>query len=278
MAMKVTEHRRIDSPTNPLVKRLAALKESRARERSGEFLIEGSREATRALLAGVDALRLVYSPDLATGRPASEALLATAEASGLEIVELSSPSFDRLSLRQNPDGVALHAARPDRGLAVLGDLSDGLILVIDGVEKPGNVGAMLRTADAVGAAAVIVSGHGTDMENPNVIRASQGSVFALPLAVADTKAASEFLKSRGFTLVATTPSATMPHWSADLSGPVAVLVGAEDSGLSQAWLNAADTLVKIVMRASAADSLNVSVATAVVLYEAFRQRYVATAT
>src|SRR5690606_29334787 len=135
--MKVTEHRRIDSPANPLVRRLASLKERRARERSGEFLIEGAREATRAMAAGVTAMRLVYSPDLAAGRPACEALLAAAEASDLEVAILSAPSFKRLSMRQNPDGVALHAKRPDRGLDVLADLSEGLVLVIDAVEKPG---------------------------------------------------------------------------------------------------------------------------------------------
>lgn len=270
--MKSDRWRRFESPSNPKVKALAALKERRERERSGEFVVEGAREATRALAADLEVLSVIYCPELAAGAASIESLLADAAERRLEIVEFSAAAFKRLSVRQNPDGIALHAKRPVHDLKALAGRGAGLVLVIDGVEKPGNLGAMLRTAEGVGAAGVIISGRGTDLENPNVVRASQGSVFGLPLAVADAASALALLRAEGHKLVATTPAATLPHWSADYGGPVAVLVGAEDSGLSSEWLAAADVKVKIPMRGGGADSLNVSVATAVVLYEALRQR------
>lgn len=278
MKMQPSQPRRIESPANPLVKELAGLKERRARDRRGEFLIEGAREASRAVAGGVEVVRVIHCPEFNVDPDAVAPLVQAVAGAGGEVLELSPAAFAKLSLRQHPDGVALQARRPTRSLADLGDLREGLVLVVDGVEKPGNLGAVLRTADAVGVAAVIVSGQGTDLENPNVVRASQGSLFALPLATATAAEALAFLTTRGYRLIATSPAATLAHWSADYRGPVAVLLGPEDEGLSASWLTAADQVVRIEMRAGAADSLNVSVAAAVVLYEALRQRSVGAAT
>lgn len=266
-------YRRIDSPANPLVKAVAALKDRRAREREGAFLVEGKRESARALAAGLEVITVLHAPELSGGGGEVTLLLEQARRGDAPLVELSEAAYRKLSVRQNPDGFALHAARPARSLAALGPLHDGLVLLLDGVEKPGNLGALLRTADAAGVAAVIVTGQGTDLENPNVVRASQGSLFGVPIAVADSGEALRLLRASGHRLVATTPAAVAPHWQPDYRGSVAVLVGAEDVGLAPAWLDAADVKVSIPMRAAAADSLNVSVAAAVVLFEAVRQRH-----
>lgn len=266
--------RRIDSARNPLVKEAAALKERRARARAGLTLIEGVREVGRALDAGVRLRTLLLCPELVPSAAAGGRLEQRAEAAGAEVAILSQAAFARLSLRQGPDGVAAVAAWQGRSLGMLAPGDGPLLLVVDGVEKPGNVGALLRTADAAGVDAVVLTGQGTDLANPNVIRASMGSVFAVPAAVAEAEEARGWLRSLGARTVAATPAAPDPHWSADYRGPVAIVVGAEDRGLSEAWLRSADRTVRIPMRGPAADSLNVAVAGAVLLYEAVRQRTV----
>lgn len=267
--------KRIDSPANPLVKELASLQGRRQREATGTFLVEGLREATRAMAAGQQVIRALHCPSLSSERAGSAELLSAVTAQGGELVELSPVAFAKLSQRQNPDGIALHVHIPPRAEAPLGGVTlgdDALVLVLDGIEKPGNLGALLRTADAVGVDLVIVCGSGTDLFNPNVIRASQGSVFAVRTVAVDDAEALAFLADRDVRLVATTPASTTPHWAADLTGRVAVLVGAESTGLREEWLQAAGELVQVPMHAAAADSLNASVAGAVVLYEALRQR------
>jgi len=268
--------RRVDSVRNPLVKEAAALKDRRTRERSGLTLIEGVREVERALAAGLPLRTLLLCPDLLSAGPDAAETAASlerrAEASGADIVALSEAAFARLTLRQGPDGVAAVAVWRERALASLAPGHEPLLLVLDGIEKPGNVGALLRTADAAGVGAVVLTGRGTDLSNPNVIRASMGSVFALPVAVAGGEETRAWLRSLRVRIVAATPGADASHWSADFRGGVAVVVGAEDRGLPAAWLEAADQRVRIPMRGRCADSLNVAVAGAVLLYEAVRQR------
>lgn len=267
--------RRIDSTANPLVKELASLRDRRGRDASGTYLVEGLRESGRALAAGVPLVRVIYSPSLLTAEEEVLGLVSAASERGAEVIELAATAFAKISLRQNPDGVALQiAVVPRAGPALAGVKldDDALVLVLDGIEKPGNLGALLRTADATGVDLVIVTGAGTDLHNPNVIRASQGSVFVVAPVVAEDNEALSFLRARGMKLVATTPSSSNPHWSADLRGPLALLVGTEATGLRDAWLRSADELVCVPMLGKAADSLNASVAGAVVLYEALRQR------
>jgi TrmH family RNA methyltransferase len=267
--------RRIDSTANPLVKELASLKDRAGRNASGTFLVEGARETGRALRASVPVVRAIYSPELVSVEEDAHQLVTAAAAGGADVVELSGAAFSKISMRQNPDGVALQVAIvPRQGGAFAGvELHEGaLVLVLDGIEKPGNLGALLRTADATGVDLVIVTGAGTDMYNPNVIRASQGSVFAVAPVAAEDGEALTFLRAGGARLVATTPASSTPHWAADLRGTVALLVGAEATGLRDGWLESADELVRVPMKGSSADSLNASVAGAVVLYEALRQR------
>lgn len=288
--------KRIDSPANPLVKELASLRERRQRDATGTFLVEGRREARRAVTAGLSVVRLLHCPALSGANAADETVEAAAAAEaveaaeaaatvaavvgavaelGVDVIELSPAAFAKLSQRQNPDGIALHVRAPARTGPRFAGVTlpdEALVLVLDGIEKPGNLGALLRTADAVGVDLVIVSGVGTDLYNPNVIRASQGSLFALSTVAADAAEALAFLAAHQVRLVATTPASITPHWAVDLRGPLAVLVGAESTGLREEWLRAATELVSVPMHAAAADSLNASVAGAVVLYEALRQR------
>lgn len=268
----VSPRRRIESPRNALLKELARLRERRERDRSGRMLVEGAREAGRALEAGAEGAYLLVAPELVRQSVSADALAARAEAAGAEVLELSAEAFARLSLREGPDGVLLVARQRHLELEQVALPSSPLVLVADGLEKPGNLGALLRTADAVGVDAVFVSGEGTDLANPNVIRASMGSVFALPIAAASPGRIVAHLRAAGVRVVATTPAAERPHWGISYLGPVAIVVGSEAEGLGAEWLRAADERVRIPMRGRVADSLNVGVAGAIVLFEALRQR------
>ncbi len=257
---------RIDSPKNQTIKHLARLKERRHRDAARRYLVEGTRELTRALSANVPLEEVFVCLDLL--RPEGRALVETL---ALPQTEVSAEAFKRLSLRQNPDGVLGVARMRETSLADLELAPDALLLVVDGVEKPGNLGALLRTADACDLDAVFVTGAGTDLYNPNTIRASLGSVFSRPVLAVETEALLEVLTARRFKLVAATPDAPTTYWDEDYSGGVAVVLGTEHAGLGPDWRNAASSKVSIPMH-GLADSLNVSVAGALLVYEALRQR------
>lgn len=269
--------RHIDSPSNPYVKETARLKERRVRQKRGLYLIEGVREVERALAAGVTPSELLLGPPKGTAAEQVAALRLTAVQAGAEVISLSEAAFNKLSVREHPDGVALVARSRGRDLSSIDLTADSLVLIVDGLEKPGNLGALMRTADAVGVQALLLTGAGpegggTDLENPNVIRASMGSLFALNVATGSRDEVAAAVETAGLQLVAATPHASRSFWEADLTGGVALLVGAESTGLPDWWLARAGSQVRVPMRAEAADSLNVSVAGAVLLYEAFRQR------
>ncbi|MFN2322161.1 MAG: TrmH family RNA methyltransferase [Trueperaceae bacterium] len=259
----------VESPTNPRVKRLVRLRERRARDAEGVGLVEGAREVDRALEGGWNVVVLATCTALYS--PAARALASRREGLDTERWALSEVAFRKASLRQHPDGVLALVVPPKRALTDLPAPSDALWLVADGLEKPGNLGALLRTADAADVDAVLVTGAGTDLANPNVVRASMGSLFARPvLAVAPDRARAE-LRARGMRVVATTPAATVDLWDADLCGPVAIVLGTEHAGLDPAWLADADVHVRVPM-AGLADSLNVATTGALLLFEARRQR------
>lgn len=260
----------ITSPANPRIKRLVRLRERRERDESGRFLIEGYRELRRALSGGVEVEELYCCPALYLGEN-EESLVEAAARAGAEVVPVGEAPFRKASYRDRPEGLLAVAHQFPTGLERLRPGPDPLLLVVEGIEKPGNLGTMLRTAGAAGAAAVVVCDPATDPFNPNVVRASLGTLFTVPLFVGDTPGAVSRLRELGIRTVATTPSASTPHWEADLTGPVAVLVGSEQLGLSDAWLAAADHKVVIPMPGSV-DSLNAAMAAGVVLFEALRQR------
>jgi RNA methyltransferase, TrmH family len=260
----------ISSGSNPRIKRLVALRDRRDRDKEGVFLCEGSRAVGRLLAAGhaVDELYVDRS-GLASG---DVVVMQQAAAGGARIIDVSPEALAKASYRESSEG--LLAVCPQWSTSLV-DVSlsrpNPLVLVVERVEKPGNLGAILRTADATGCDAVIVCDPVVDVFNPNVIRASTGVVFSLPLAVGDPEEVAAWLLAGELRLVATTPDTSLLHWDADLTGPTAILMGTEDTGLTQRWIEAAHTLVRLPM-AGMADSLNVGVATAVVLYEAVRQR------
>lgn len=257
---------RITSPGNPRVKAFAKLKTARQRQQTGLFLIEGYREIERAVAAGVAVDTLLICPDLISD-PARGLVEAVGVAHRLEMEQAP---YRKVALRENPPGLIAVARQFDTALTNLHLGSSPLVLIVEQVEKPGNLGAMMRTADAVGVDAVVVADATTDIFNPNVVRASQGSLFTVPLGVATTAEAIAWVHRLAIHVVGGFPDASDDLWQTPMTGALAVLVGAEDAGISSAWKEIA-TPVRIPM-AGAADSLNASVAAAILLFEAARQR------
>lgn len=259
----------IDSPSNPTVKSLVQLRDARERRAANCILIEGAREVARAFAAG-HAIRELYLGLGVADAGVMRDLRQQAEAQGALIVTLGERAFAKASYRDTPDGV-LAVGDPFRGsLQALLAKNPDLILVAEAIEKPGNLGAMLRTLDGVGASLVVCDGA-TDLGNPNVIRASTGAVFTVPTAICGRTEAVAALKAAGFRIVAADPAAKTPYWDADLKRKLAIVVGSEARGLSKGWLDAADLQVAIPMRGQA-DSLNAATSATLLLYEALRQR------
>lgn len=259
----------IESPSNPRVQRLVRLRERRARDAEGVALVEGAREVARAIAGGWPVAVVATCAALAS--PEARVLEPRLAQLGAERWTLSEAAFAKASVRRHPDGVLALVVPPRLALEDLPVRSDALYLVSDGLEKPGNLGALLRTADAADVDAVLVTGTGTDLLNPNVVRASMGSLFARPVLAVAPEAARAALRARGIQVVATTPAATLDLWDADLRGPVAIVVGTEHAGLDPDWLDAADVQVRVPM-SGLADSLNVATTGALLLFEVRRQR------
>jgi TrmH family RNA methyltransferase len=266
----------ITSVQNERVKRIVKLqRKASARRAEGLTVIEGAREVTRAIENGWQPTELWFCPEFGSDKPRMNA-------NEREWFECSKAVFEKISYREGPDGVLAVGPLVGKTLADLELPENPLILVAEGLEKPGNLGALLRTADGAGADAVIVCDSATDLNNPNVIRASIGTLFYLPVAEATSEEAITFLKGKGVHILSAVPDAQAVYTDVDLKGPLAIVVGAEDKGLSNIWLvrrslgeggkNETDLNVKIPMLGKN-DSLNVSVSAAVLLYEAVRQRH-----
>lgn len=260
----------ITSPQNQRVKDLVRLRQRRERDESGLFLIEGYRELTRALEAGVVFTDLYVCPPLYLGSN-EPGLIAAITTAGAPITELGETAFRKVSYRDRPEGLLGVARQSPTTLDRLPQTATPLILVVESIEKPGNLGTMLRTADAAGVAAVVVCDPATDPYNPNVVRASLGTLFTVPLAIATTSETIDWLSKRGIRSVATIPGARTAIWDADLTGAVALVIGSEQYGLSPTWRRQADLEVALPM-AGSADSLNAAMAAGIALFEAVRQR------
>jgi RNA methyltransferase, TrmH family len=261
----------ITSTTNPRVKRLVRLAERRDRDAENLFLAEGMRAVERLLAAGRSISELYVAPEWFADERVAADLIAASLASGAEIVHLGREAFAKCTYRERPEGLLGLAPQWKDELQSLALSSTPLLVVAEGVEKPGNLGSILRSADAAGCDGVILCDSAVDRFNPNVIRASTGVVFSMPIIEATRDEATSFMMSHDIVTVATTPDASTVLYDVDLSGPVAILMGAEDTGLSPEWLAAADMQVRLPMLGQA-DSLNVAMATVVTLYEAIRQR------
>ena len=260
----------ITSLQNPRVKQLVKLRERRDRDEAGLFLVEGYREIRRALEKGVRPKELYFSPEWFLGEN-EPALIEQAQQAGAQLFELSKDAFAKVAYRERPDGLLAVAPQWKHGLTDLTLSPRPFLLVVESIEKPGNLGTILRSADAAGCDAVIVCDAVTDIFNPNVVRASTGVLFSVPIVVADSASVHSFLVEKGIRVVATTPDTPNLYSHADLRGPLAIVMGSEQYGLSQFWLKESNLLVRIPM-AGQADSLNVAMATIITLFEAVRQR------
>jgi len=270
----------ITSPANPRVKEAAALRDADARRAAGLTLVDGRRELARAEAAGIE-IRDVFVAAAATaagdaGAAALASWLSRLAARGTRVAALSERAFDRVAFGSRDEGVVGIVRFGPRPLAATSFAADRPLFVIEGVEKPGNLGAIVRTADAAGLGGVLVCDARTDVANPAVIRASLGTVFAMPLATATTAAAIDWCRTHGRRVVAATPEGGRAWHEADLRGGVAILLGSEAHGISPAWSAAAAAgltieTVRLPMHGSA-DSLNLSATAAVLAYEAVRQR------
>lgn len=269
----------ITSRQNPRIQRLVRLRERSVRESERVFLLEGLREIERAVAGGISVTEFYFCPEKIRS-PLSRKILTQmlVRVPGENCFELAPAAFEKISYRDKPEGVLAVAAMRSHRLEDLPPIPTGtapLYLVAESVEKPGNLGALLRTADSAGCSALICCGTGTDAYNPNAVRASQGTLFSMPFAVAPIETVHAWLRARNVRIFATSPDAKKTYWDCDFSVPSAILVGAEATGLSPFWLenpeNKSVVPVSIPQRGMA-DSLNVSMAAGICLFEAVRQR------
>ena len=289
---------KITSLQNPRIKQLVKLRDRRPRDEAGVFLIEGYREIRRALEKQITLTELYFAPDWFLGEN-EPALLAAAQQAGAKLFELTKETFAKVAYRERPDGLLAVAPQWKRSLAeleerggarspsalelspsaglnaerpsALGDRAPPFYLVVEAIEKPGNLGTILRSADAAGCDAVIVCDPVTDLFNPNVVRASTGVLFSVPCVVASGAEVMAWLQTQHIRIVVTTPAAEALYTDVSLTGPLAIVMGSEQYGLSEFWLKGADLGVRIPM-AGQADSLNVAMAALITLFEAVRQR------
>jgi len=260
----------ITSLQNPRVKQLVKLRDRRPRDDAGVFLVEGYREIRRALEKNVRLQELYFSSAWFLGEN-EPALIEQAVAAGAQVFELSKEAFAKVAYRERPDGLLAVAPQWKKTLSDLPLGPEPFLLIVEAIEKPGNLGTILRSADAAGVDGVIVCDPVTDIFNPNVVRSSTGVLFSVPVAVSESEPVRSWLRERKIRAVATTPAATQLHTEADLRGSIAIVMGSEQYGLSEYWLKESDAQVRIPM-AGQADSLNVAMATIITLFEAVRQR------
>ncbi len=263
----------ITSLQNPRVKEVVKLQKRPYRDEVGVLLVEGYREVKRMLDNRRQPQVLFYAPAFFRGGNETTLVERAAEA-GAELFECTAEVFQKIAYRDRPEGLL---ALTDQVRGTLADLKlpeHPLLIVAESIEKPGNLGSLLRSADAAGVHGVIVCDRTTDINNPNVVRSSIGTLFSLPVVEATSEETLAWLKSRGIRVLAATPHATHEYTEVDLTQGVALVVGTEQVGLSDSWMKEADLQVRIPMLGQI-DSLNVACATTILLYEAVRQRRLA---
>jgi TrmH family RNA methyltransferase len=260
----------ITSLQNPRVKEVVKLRKRSDRDEAGLLLIEGYRELKRALDNRWNPVALFYCRELFQGTNEND-LIERCRTGGAEILECTDPVFRKMAYRDRPDGLLALAPQVRRTLQDLKVKQAPLLVVAEAIEKPGNLGTMLRSADAAGVDAMIVCDPCTDVNNPNVVRASTGTLFTVPLVETTSEEALAWLRKNNVQIVAATPHTTIEYTDIDLTRGTAFVMGTEQYGLSELWMKQADHQVRIPMLGQA-DSLNVAAATTILLYEAVRQR------
>lgn len=261
---------RITSRQNQHVKDAMLLRLARERRRQRRFIIDGAREINRALAAGIHPLAAFACDELCKSSDANEARVAI-EASEAQLYQVSLEVYAKLAFGDRNDGLIVVAEAPQRSLDDVQLPARPLLAVLEGIEKPGNLGAILRSADAAGVDAVIVADGRTDLYNPNAIRASLGTVFRRNICEASSADTIKWLHGHELSIIVARPDAAILYSDIDLRGSVAIVLGSEAAGLSGLWSASIATPVRLPMR-GVADSLNVSTSAAILFYEALRQR------
>jgi len=261
----------ITSASNPTIKSLAKLRKRSERDERGVFVIEGHRAITRAMQAGTQLEALYFSPDWLV-ESSEHAVIEAARAQNIPVTEVARDAFAKITYRERPEGLLAVARQWHPQLEALRLSENPFLILVEAIEKPGNLGTILRSADATGAEAVIVCDAVTDVFNPNVVRASTGALFNVPVFITDSKVAMNFLAKNNIRSLAATPAAADVYTDVDMTQPLALVVGSEQHGLSEQWLKQCDLPIKLPMLGMV-DSLNVSAATVVLAYEVVRQRH-----
>lgn len=269
---------KITSFSNPKVKYIQSLKERKAREKESRYFLEGYREITRALSHKKNPRTLVpkFEPEILCISPdcfLGENEWTLAREMNIPIWEFPRSVFEKMSHRDRPDGLICIAKLPDFSWKqdILTSIEDGIILVIEGVEKPGNLGTIIRTAEGAGVRMILVTDPRTDVYSPNVIRSSTGILFHLPVYVGTTETILQGLQLSGFRRLAFSPEASHSYTETDLTGKVALIFGSEQYGLTPIAKSTSDELLMIPMKGEA-DSLNLALSAGIVVYESLRQR------
>ena len=260
----------IQSLQNERIKKAVRLRDRRGRQQQGRIIIDGCREVSRALQADVRPLE-VFVSDAHTHELQVQPIIQRLGASGFEPTFVTPDVFEKIAFGNRSEGVVMVAEEPKRRLAQLSLPDDALICVLERVEKPGNLGAIIRTADAAGVAAVVVADGGTDLYNHNAIRASLGAIFRVPVCAATAPDVLNWLRDRRFTIFAARVDGAVPYASVDYRGRSALVLGSEADGLSDIWRSESITAIALPML-GIVDSLNVAATAAVICYHALQQR------
>lgn len=273
--MNAQESATLSSPANPRIRAVARLRQRSHRDEADRMLIEGYREIRRAIDNRHFPRELYVCRELFLGAN-EEQIVADCRAAGTEIIDCSPRAFEKIAYRDRPEGLLAVAPQLHLTLDDIPPADRPLIVVAEAIEKPGNLGTILRSADAAGVHAVIVCDRCTDINNPNVVRASIGTLFSVPVIETTSPAALQWLASRNIRTLAASPHADRLYTEVDMTTGTAIVVGAEQYGLSESWMQNSGVQVRIPMLGQA-DSLNVASATTILLYEAVRQRNTAMA-
>lgn len=261
---------KITSLQNPGIKFARSLRTRNKREKSGLTLLEGYRAVSRSFECGIEFQNCYFSPSLFLGDNEMP-LLDKISSTGATVVEVSEDVLKKIAYRDRPEGIIAVVKTKKHNLDDIPVKENGLYIIAEAIEKPGNLGSILRSADASGVDGVIVCDKCTDIYNPNVITASTGALFSVPIAEATSEETLQWIKDNKISTLAATPEANETYYSTDLTGKIAIVVGTEQYGLTDFWKKNSDINVSIPMKGFI-DSLNVATATTVILFEAARQR------
>lgn len=260
----------ITSAQNPKIRLLLELQEkSGARRKNAMFPVEGRREIRHCIEAGYRLRTVFYCPDIISGSELDSILGSCAD--DLTLISVTAGVYDRIACRKGTEGIIAEVEMKPAGLDGIRLGENPLIVVLESVEKPGNLGAVLRSADAANADAVIICDPLTDLFNPNLIRASLGAVFTVPTAVASSEETIAWLKAGGIRILTAQLQDSEWYYDTDMTCGTALVMGTESEGLTDLWRRCADAHIRIPML-GALDSLNVSVSAAILMFEAVRQR------